>query len=94
MDVDFGTKIDPWLSVHSSTQTVPPSTSNSEIQTTPTQLPMVDEMTQEDPVDLYRIIEHELFVKNVRAGVNLGQGKEAAAKKVEEEEVYPLLEFK
>ena len=48
--VDFGTQTDPWLSVHSETQTCLLSTSDSEIQTTPA-LPMVDEMTQTGPIN-------------------------------------------
>jgi len=47
--VDFGTETEPCLSVHSSTQTIPSETIGAEIQATPTQLPMADNLTQTDP---------------------------------------------
>ena len=70
-DVDFGTQTDPWLSVHSSTETILLETCDAEIQTTaapsvdfgsqmsPTQLPMANSMTQTDSITLVRFINQE-----------------------------------
>ena len=71
IDVDFGTQTDPWLSVPPSTETIPLETRDAEIQTTaapsvdfgsqtsPTQLPMVNSMTQTDSITLVRFINQE-----------------------------------
>ena len=55
---DFGTETEPCFSSHSSTQTVLSETIDAEIQTTLAP-PMVDSMSQTDPLVLINVIEQE-----------------------------------
>ena len=62
---------------------------DAEMQTTPA-LPMVDEITQPDPVGLKSIMGYELIVSQIRRHLLLRQGKEAAVEKVFKEDVIRI----